>query len=78
MTPERWQRVKELFESALERTPAERLAFLDEACDGGEALRREVQSLLASYEEGESFMKRPAVAQAAETLVGSQSESFVG
>ena len=75
MTPERWHRVKELFESALERAPDERPAFLDHACDGDESLRREVESLLASYEEGESFMESPAVASAAESLAGSQSES---
>jgi Tol biopolymer transport system component/predicted Ser/Thr protein kinase len=78
MTPERWQRVKELFESALERAPDERPAFLDQACDGDESLRTEVQSLLASYQEGESFMERPAVALAAETLAGSRSESPIG
>jgi len=78
VTPERWQQVKELFESALERAPNERSAFLDHACDGYESLRSEVKSLLASYEEGESFMERPAVAMAAETLAGSRSESLVG
>ena len=78
MTPERWQQVKELFESVLERAPDERLTFLDQACDGDEPLRREVESLLASYEEGESFMERPAVALAAETLAGSQGESLIG
>jgi hypothetical protein len=70
VTPERWQHIKELFESALERAPEERAAFLDHACDGDEPLRREVQSLLASYEEGESFLERPAVAMAADTLAG--------
>ncbi len=78
MTPERWQKVKALFESGLERPPNERPAFFDQACDGDEPLRREVESLLASYEEGESFMEKPAVALAAETLAGSQAESLVG
>jgi len=78
MTPERWHRVKELFESALERTPDERSAFLDQSDDGDESLRREVESLLASYAEGESFMEQPAVAMAAETLAGSQGESLIG
>ena len=31
MTPERWQHIKALLESALERDPLERNAFLDEA-----------------------------------------------
>ena len=78
MTPERWQHIKKLFESALERAPEKRPAFLDHACDGDESLRGEVESLLASYEEGESFMERPAVALAAESLAGSRSESLIG
>ncbi|MGH9958451.1 MAG: serine/threonine-protein kinase, partial [Pyrinomonadaceae bacterium] len=78
MTPEQWQKVKEVFESALERAPGERSAFLDGACDGDESLRGEVESLLASYEEGESFMERPAVALAAESLADAQSESLTG
>jgi len=78
MTPEKWQHVKELFDSALERKAEDRAAFLDHACDGDESLRKEVESLLTSYEEGESFMERPAVALAAESLAGSQSESLIG
>jgi serine/threonine protein kinase/tetratricopeptide (TPR) repeat protein len=78
MTPEKWQHIKELFESALERNAEDRTAFLDHACDGDESLRREVESLLASYEEGVSFMEKPAVASAAETLAGSQRESLIG
>jgi serine/threonine protein kinase len=78
MTPERWQRLKEVFETALERAPKERLAFLDQACDGDESLRTELQSLLASYEQGQSFMESPAVAVAAESLAGPQGESLVG
>ena len=78
MTPKRWRQVKELFEAALERVPDERPAFLDHACDGDEPLRREVQSLLASYEEGESFMERPAVALAAESLAESEDKPLTG
>ncbi|MDQ3175259.1 MAG: hypothetical protein M3Q91_16375, partial [Acidobacteriota bacterium] len=78
LTPETWHHIKELFEAALKRAPDERSAFLDHACDGDESLRSEVKSLLASYEEGESFMERSAVALAAETLAGSQGESLVG
>lgn len=70
--------MKEVFETALERAPKERLAFLDQACDGDESLRTELQSLLASYEQGQSFMESPAVAVAAESLAGPQGESLVG
>jgi hypothetical protein len=49
--PDRWQRAKELFGSALAREPAERSAFLAQACGGDETLREEIESLLAAHEE---------------------------
>jgi serine/threonine-protein kinase len=47
MTPERWQKIEEVFEEAAERAPHERPAFLDRACGDDAELRREVESLLA-------------------------------
>ncbi|HUK90653.1 MAG TPA: protein kinase [Blastocatellia bacterium] len=54
MTPERWQQIKLLFESVLERNRAERTAFLDHACMGDPDLRGEIESLLASHEEADA------------------------
>ena len=48
LTPERWRRVKALLESALERAPAERAAFLETMCGADPLLRAEVMSLLAA------------------------------
>jgi serine/threonine protein kinase/Tol biopolymer transport system component len=59
VTSERWQRVKELFEATLERDPAERAAFLAQACGGDEEVRREVESLLAAHEGDPGFMNTP-------------------
>jgi serine/threonine protein kinase/Tol biopolymer transport system component len=47
MNPERWQQVASLYESALEREPAARAAFLIAQAGSDVALRREVESLLA-------------------------------
>jgi serine/threonine-protein kinase len=44
---ERQQQVEEIFHEALQRHPAERDAFLREACRDDSGLRREVASLLA-------------------------------
>src|SRR5258708_5417762 len=68
MTPERWQRVKELFQSALKREPSQRRAFLDQACAGDEELRKEVGSLIGSHEETGSFIDAPAFEAAAQLL----------
>jgi len=70
--PQRWQRVKEIFEAALERRGAEREAFLEQACDGEADVRAEVESLLRSYDAAGSFMESPAVAHAADDLAGEQ------
>src|SRR5215213_6018213 len=52
----RWHEVDSLFEEALDRPPAERPAFLDAACAGDAALRRELEQLLAADEIGSHFL----------------------
>jgi Tol biopolymer transport system component len=59
---ERWQRVKALFQDAVERPAAEREAFLASAAAGDDALRREVESLLASDAADAGFLDRLAEA----------------
>src|SRR5277367_2725648 len=57
--PERWQEVKKVLAGALERTPEQRGAYLDQSCTDA-TLRREVESLIAAHEQGDSsFMERP-------------------
>ena len=58
MIDARWARVKALFQAAVERPAAERAAFLVAATAGDEALRREVESLLASDAEEFSILDR--------------------
>src|SRR5438132_10054108 len=74
MTPERWQRVKDIFQSALERAPGEQSAFLADECGGDEALRNEVQSLLASHERSGEFIDSPAYEAAAELIMNDKTE----
>lgn len=50
MTPERWKRVQHVFQATVERTPAERSAFLDAQRGDDVELRAEVVSLLESHE----------------------------
>ena len=51
MEAERWQQIESIFQSALDCDPAVRSALLDSSCTGDPELRREVESLLASYHE---------------------------
>jgi eukaryotic-like serine/threonine-protein kinase len=62
MSPDRWQRVKDVFGEVCERPPAERASFLAEACGGDEELRSEVGSLLESYRETGGALDMPAAA----------------
>jgi hypothetical protein len=52
MTPERRRKIEELYRAAQARVPKERSAFLDEACQGDDELRRQVETLLAQNEAG--------------------------
>jgi len=76
MTPERWQQVENLYHLVLKQEPSSRAAFLKEACAGDEALRREVESLLAQQKHAESFIETPAVEVAAKGMVGNPAQSF--
>ena len=58
-----WPRIKEIVGAALEREPDERGLFLDQACAQNQALRAEVESLLAAH-EGADGLSRPAWATA--------------
>ncbi len=61
MKSNQFERIKELFQAALERKPADREAFLDQACQGDEVLFQEVVSLLAEHEKTDSFLEIPAL-----------------
>lgn len=74
MTPERWQQVKEIFNSAIMYRPEDRSSFIMEACSGDENLRSEVESLIASHEESGSFIDQPAFEVAAALLVNDKAE----
>jgi hypothetical protein len=60
MMRERWEKVAELFEGAVSRSPEERAAFLDEACASDESLRREVETLLASHQDEDGALDKIA------------------
>src|SRR5690348_10797473 len=78
MKPERWQQIKMLLQSALEREPDQRSAFLAAACASDESLRREVESLIISHDEAGAFIEDPAFELMAESLEHDQAASLVG
>src|SRR5467141_3098253 len=78
MKAERWKQVNDLFQSTVERAPEERAAFLDEACNDDEGMRREVESLLTSYEQAENFIELPAFEVAPELVTKDRTGALVG
>src|SRR5216117_1227774 len=78
MTSERWQQVNDLFQLAAERAPKERTTFLQTACQGDDGLRREVESLIASYERAENFIESPAFEIVPELLTDDRADAIVG
>src|SRR5580765_5126508 len=63
MTPERWKRLEGLYHTARDRPPAERAAFLADACRDDEALRQDVESLL-DQNSTNGFLSKPALPDA--------------
>jgi len=73
MDPERWKRVEDLLQAALERPAGERDAFLRRVCAGDEAIELEVRSLVASQQRAGSFLENPAIEVAALAIARQQS-----
>ncbi len=61
MSPERWQKVKGVFEAALELDGATRASFLNQACETDASLRTEVESLLAAHDDASSQFFAPII-----------------
>ena len=78
MTPERYQQIGEIYHSALELGPKQRVAFLAQACAGDEELLREVESFIASNEQAGEFIHAPALEVAAELLTTDQCDLLPG
>jgi TolB-like protein/tRNA A-37 threonylcarbamoyl transferase component Bud32/Flp pilus assembly protein TadD len=68
----RWLKIERVYHNARERQANERAQFLAQACTGDEALRREVESLLAEEGETGSFLGRPALEVAAQAVAEDQ------
>src|SRR5262245_74213 len=64
MTPERYQRVKEIYQAALDRTASDRALYLNQVCANDAELRSEVESLLAIDLDTKQFLESDAASTA--------------
>lgn len=82
MSPDKWKKIDELLDQALDLPPDRHSAFLAEVCGDDEELRRELESLLAAHQKAGSFIETtPAEGMAAalaEQSLHSQTETMVG
>jgi eukaryotic-like serine/threonine-protein kinase len=78
MTPARFQTIEEIFLAALEQEPDQVGVFLDKACEGDEALRREVEVLLASDHRAGWFIERSTVGLATKIIENRQATLLIG
>jgi len=69
INPERWKKIDEMLDVVLELEPDKRAAFLQQACAGDEALKTQVEKLIALDQQDEHFMDSPALQAASEFLV---------
>lgn len=73
MTPDRWQRIEEVLQAALDHEPHARAPFIDEACRGDEELKRETLSLIEAYTNSDDFLEDDLLARDAHVLLAATS-----
>jgi eukaryotic-like serine/threonine-protein kinase len=76
MSTDRWRQVEELYHEALRWDASRRATLLRDACAGDEALRRDVESLLAHEGSAAGFLAAPALEVAARAMA-EESAAFV-
>jgi eukaryotic-like serine/threonine-protein kinase len=69
----RWQRVEQIYHSALEQEESQRTAFLEQVCADNQDLRLEVESLLTYVKKTGKFIDKGALAVMAKELAGERS-----
>jgi serine/threonine protein kinase len=78
MTPEKMQRLEELFHEALELKPQERSDFMARVRDSSPELVAAVESLIAAHERSDEFIDSPAYEAASESIVNVKPALMVG
>src|SRR5690349_14095863 len=61
MSPELWRQARQIFEEALDHSPATRQAFVRDSCKGDQRLYEEVASLIASHDQADDIFLNPVI-----------------
>jgi serine/threonine protein kinase/tetratricopeptide (TPR) repeat protein len=63
MTPERWKKIEDVFQEALDRPAEQRHAYVVEVCSGDEDLCSQVELLIAQHDDAGDFIESPAIVE---------------
>jgi serine/threonine protein kinase len=74
MNPERWQQIKQLYNTAVELEPSRRGEFLEKACRGDATLLKEVERLLTQEKEAKDVLGTPVLEVVARMLARDQND----
>ncbi|HEX3101904.1 MAG TPA: protein kinase, partial [Pyrinomonadaceae bacterium] len=78
MDAQRWQKIKGLFDAAVELEANKRANFLVNACSSDDDLRLEVEKMLDSFEGSGSFLEAPAAEAVADLILDSDAKLAAG
>jgi eukaryotic-like serine/threonine-protein kinase len=78
VTPERLRQVEALYNDTLALPPNQRTVFLDRSCGNDRDLRSEIESLLACENAADTYLEKPAIHFAAESLASEGAGLLVG
>ncbi len=59
MSPERWQKIEDIFQAVVDLAPAERLSYLNDNYSDDADLIAEIQRLISDYEDAGDFIESP-------------------
>ena len=74
MNAERWQKIKGLFDAAVELDKKKRAEFLNNECGGDAELLGDVEKMLRSFDGSESFLEAPAAEAVADLILDSNAK----
>ena len=78
MTPEHWQRVEEVLQTALDCPAPQRADLLLQVCGGDAELQRETMSLLEAHDAAGEFLEQSALERDADVLIRDENDRHAG
>jgi eukaryotic-like serine/threonine-protein kinase len=73
-----WDRVKSLFQQAIELSPEQRKFFLNEQCKDDPGLRKEIESLIESYSKSGGLLEITSIQSDESESLNDSSDPFIG